>query len=221
MIPDSFQFNKDADTLLEENEEYFEFSWTRYRFTAFLKCTNLKCQEHAVLIGKGQEKEYNYVSPNGNYECDYVKMFFPFCCYPPPYVFHIPERTPELVAEQILSSFSIFFSDFHSAANKLRTTLELLLRHENIPQTRTHWKLETRIEILCKKYKLSKNFFSAIKLIGDEGSHGGIIAAPLSLDSILDAFELLEYLLYELYQRNKHKAHLAVLSNKIKNQYKK
>lgn len=220
ILPDHFFKFKDADTLAEENEEYFEFDWIKYRFTACLKCNNSKCGESAVVTGVGKVISFDYEADNGEYGTHHDELFYPDYCCPPPYVFAIPELTPDEVKSNILSSFTIFFSDFHSAANKLRVALEYLLIHEGILKNeKKHYKLTTRIDKLCEKHSLdTHDLYDTIRIIGDEGSHGGTISNKLSIENIFDAFDVISFLLNELYMLKNRRTDLNIITKKYKNE---
>ncbi|HCD9498753.1 DUF4145 domain-containing protein [Legionella pneumophila] len=217
ILPDHFFKFKDADTLAEENKEYFDFDWIKYRFSACLKCNNPKCGEPSIVTGAGEVISIDGDTDNGDYGIDYGELFYPEYCCPPPYVFPIPEQTPNEVKSIILSSFTIFFSDYHSAANKLRVALEYLLIHEGIPKNNKHYKLTTRIKKLCGKHSLdTHDLYDTIRIIGDEGSHGGTISNKLSIEDILDAFDVISFLLSELYMLKNRRDDLNIITKKHK-----
>lgn len=213
---DNFYYIEDADTLAFKQEVFFDYEYTKYRFSAILKCNYKDCMETSILTGWGCvdiRDEINEYTNEHEQKC--YKYFYPEYCNPPPAVFVPPFSVPEPINKYLLSSFAIFFSDFHGAANKLRICLELILLEEGIPQTNKCYKLETRLKELCIKHTLDTHeFYDVIQKIGDEGAHGGLINHPLTINNILDGYELLDYLLDELYLEKPRKDRLIKITKK-------
>ena len=72
--------------------------------------------------------------------------------------------------------------------------------------------LHDRISLLPKKYDNLKILFLAVKWLGNKGSHSD---SSLKKDDVLDAYEIMQILLYEVYDTNK------VRVNKIARQINK
>jgi hypothetical protein len=70
------------------------------------------------------------------------------------------------------------------------------------------------MELLPKKYDHIKDIFFAIKWLGNAGSHSH---QELTSDDVLDAYELMEELLVEIFEKKREKAKsLAKKINKKK-----
>ncbi|STX39008.1 DUF4145 domain-containing protein [Legionella feeleii] len=214
LMPEHFFYVENADTLAEKNKPYFGYEEVCYRFSAVLKCNNKKCNETAILTGTGGIDLCSWEDNNGS-DSELITFFYPEYCCPPPLIFRIPEQAPKQIKHLLLSSFSIFFADPCNVANKLRCCLEEMLEVEKIPQTRKLYKLSSRLNLLCEKYSISStDYLDAIRFIGDGGSHGGDAAIELRTSNILDAYELIEFLLEEIYFKKQRHEKLKNISSK-------
>jgi len=135
-------------------------------------------------------------------------------------MFSFPEETPDDVAEELGTSFALFFCDPSSSANHMRIALEHLLTHLRIKRyitsggRRRYLSLHNRIELLPGTYEHVKDIFLAIKWLGNAGSHS---QHEVSTDDVLDAYELMEELLAEVITSKRKKAKsLAKQINKKK-----
>ncbi|MBN4077968.1 DUF4145 domain-containing protein [Nitrospina gracilis] len=135
-------------------------------------------------------------------------------------IFKYPSKTPAEVKEELENSFALFFCDPSSSGNHIRIALENLLtylkikRYKDRAGKRTFLFLHSRIELLPRKYDDIRDLFYAIKWLGNAGSHSG---KQVTADDILDAYELMEELLAEVFtQRSKKVKSLAKQINKIK-----
>lgn len=74
--------------------------------------------------------------------------------------------------------------------------------------------LHSRINLLPEKYGELKELLLAIKWLGNAGSHAD---SPISIDDVMDAYQLIDHVLQELYvQKGKKAKALAKLINKKK-----
>jgi hypothetical protein len=100
------------------------------------------------------------------------------------------------IVEPLNESFKLFFSAPSAASNSVRVAIEELLtelkvkRFNLVSKKRRMISLHQRIGLLPAKYVELKEMLTAIKWIGNAGSHGG---EQLSHDDVLDAFELTEH----------------------------
>jgi len=179
-------------------------------FTALLSCTNPQCKEVVTCSGTGFVEGYF-----NNCETKYIEYFNPYFFYPPLNIFQIPEKTPENVKESILSSFSLIFTNKSSAANQIRIALECLLTHLKVEQypnqgQKKRLSLHDRIKLLPKQYEYIRDICSAIKWLGNAGSH---CDDRMTLDDVFDGYDMLSFVLEELYD-NKH-PYVTKLAKKI------
>lgn len=202
------KFHSVYDGFTERTKSHpaFDSDWVKLRFCGILRCNNKNCLESASISGTGivlEEVRREFIEP----ELNYVKYFTPEYCFPPPAIFKIPAKTPEDVANEIIQSFSIFFSQPSSAGNKIRTCIEKLLDHQGVKKTtqngrgkRVRLSLHDRIiEYGHTNSDLSENIL-AIKWIGNSASH----TRGLNIDDIFDAYDLLSHVLTEIYDNRSH-----------------
>lgn len=179
-------------------------------FSSILKCSS--CSK-VISVGGLCEKDYQdgQESPTGEYELKYVTFYFPKFFYPNLRMIPLSSEISTEVREQIDLSFSCFFSDLSSAANRIRNAIELILDDVKAPKfkitrrnTRHFFKsLHNRIENFKKQKKIFSELLLAIKFIGNEGSHIGNI----ELEDILDAYQILDEIIEIAYVKNRKKTH--------------
>lgn len=199
-------------TEISLNEEWFDApDMITYRFTTLLSCTNPSCKEVVACSGEGyvQQQQYSYN------DFEYIDYFKPYFFYPSLNIFHIPDDTPRDVSDYIESSFALVFTNKSSSANQIRVALENLLTHLKVNKTHTNSSgrrkphtLHRRIELLPPKHVHLKELCLAIKWLGNSGSHNN--NKELSFDDIFDGYDMLSFILNELYDsQEKHVKKLA------------
>lgn len=183
--------------------------WTQARFTGFLKCSSGNCQELVTFTGRAK-------IPNRNSQDRYFvascEVLLPEYFSPPLPILPLANAYPEKLRRELIRSFSLFFNDTASASNRLRAAIELLLEDQNIPnvfigvdgqpEKNKHGKtkyrnLHTRIEELIKRDRDLGEMLLAVKVFGNEGTHG----SELSKNDLLEAYRVIDYVLSELYLR--------------------
>ena len=222
-LKDTFNFRDTGSSELGRMHEAWEPEWIEYRFCVLLKCNNNQCREVATLTGNGKVAEV-LIYHQGIPDQDHIDIFFPEYCCPPPAVFSIPEDTPDQVRNEILDSFSVFFSLPDVAGNRIRASIEALLTSQKVNKTRLksvaggkkkrkRLSLHERILKFGEKNQDLSNKLLAIKWLGNEASHTG----GLSIDDIFDAYEILNYVLNEIYADNRKRIdELASKINKLR-----
>ena len=212
---DKFIQEYNSTTNINENNEDFNFPYDiTYTFTTLLTCSNSSCKEVVTCSGTGcvEQEQYNYEDSR------YVEYFKPIFFYPSLNIFHIPEKTPDNVSSSIKSSFSLLFTNKSSSANQIRVALENLLTHLKVKRTyinasgkRKSYTLHARIELLPSKYSHIQELCLAIKWLGNSGSHSD---EELSFDNIFDGYDMISFILNELYDsQEKHAKKLAKIIN--------
>lgn len=127
----------------------------------------------------------------------------------------IPSKCPKQIVDPLNESFKLYFSAPGAASNSVRVAIEELLtelkvkRFDIVKKKRRMISLHQRISLLPAKHVELKEMLTAIKWIGNAGSHGG---ERITHDDVLDAFELTEHVLGEIYSP---KAKLAALAKKV------
>jgi Domain of unknown function (DUF4145) len=110
---------------------------------------------------------------------------------PAPPIIRAPPKTPRSVMRDLELAFSLFWVDLGACANKLRISVERVLENFQI-EGRT---LQERIERFQTIDPAQAATFDALRQVGNVGSHLG----GNTRQTILDAFEVYEHALQELY----------------------
>ena len=164
-------------------------------------CENNQCGEKIAVAGKGElyatlTNEPVDIQYRGERYSVYIPKFFE----PALNIFIVPESCPENISCQIRKSFSHFFNDLNACANSIRTSLELIMNEQGIPNTNGKGKLMSlaqRIEKFDDTNPELKPLIEAVKWIGNAGSH----IEDVDKSDLLDGYELLNFVIEELYER--------------------
>jgi hypothetical protein len=206
-IPNESKIIK-SETAKSRNEHNFNSYFTDSIFSMHLICSN--CGDLVSVSGIISEEDYP-----SNEEVGLQIFITPKTFYPAPKIITIPDSCPNSVRKLLIKSFELFWIDIGSCANKIRTSIEVLLTEQGIAITATtkngdiQIKLHKRIEEFeISNYEVAQYLF-AIKWIGNAGSHD----EELVQNDILDAYELLEFGLEKLFSDREKK--LKQLSDEI------
>jgi len=218
--PNTFHEQETAASQKEHDHPFWEAEWIEYIYSCLFECSNTECKDIVSSSGTGSVAEDYCYDEDGVPGTDYEEYYMPKYFTPYLKVFQYPKSTPEVVEDEINKSFSLLFCDPSSSANHIRVALEHLLTHLKIKRfTTTDGKrkflnLHNRIELLPRKFDHIKDIFFAVKWLGNAGSHSG---HEVSLDDVLDSYELMSELLVEIFANNRSKAKaLAKKVNKKK-----
>lgn len=174
-------------------------------FHVSLECTRPTCGESIVIIGKSLMDEA-YEQGEDGWERDYVTYFKPQYFVPPLQIFKIPNSTPDAVKKCVEASFNLFFVSTGSALNEIRNAVEFLMdelgvprkgMNDETPPKEVRWDLDVRVGKMPNQPGTTnvKSQLLAIKNLGNWGSH----AVETDREDVLNAYELLHYVLDELY----------------------
>jgi len=201
----------------------------KYIFSGMYRCSEASC-DNLVSFGGYLEKDIEVPDelPNGQMDTKYITIYKPKYFYPNLRMFELPTEISDDLKEQIDLSFSHYFNDLSSCANRIRAAIEVILNEINAPnyhmpiensrcpirsnscsrhRTTTSRKrkkfitLNQRIEHYKKKNKELGTFLLANKTIGNEGSHIG----KVEVDDILDAYEILEEVIDIAFVKNRNR----------------
>ena len=191
----------------EESKSYhkhedFEPDWIRSNFSLELECDH--CKERIFSVGKTKFIEFMDDEYGPRLEEGLIPLFF----YPAIPLFKTSKNCPKDVQEQIESAFSLYWNDISASANRIRVVVEIILNHakikkgEKIKNSRNRGKirklsLHKRILIFKDKNQSIGEAMLAIKWIGNFGSH----TDDLVQTDVLNAFELLEHTLSEVFDK--------------------
>ena len=216
----TFHQNETKNSLKAHDHPAWEPEWIEFIYSCLFECTNTACKAVVSSSGIGRVEEEYYQDEYGQTEQHYGEYFTPQYFSPHLKIFSCPKGTPEEVEKEIERSFSLLFSDPASSANHIRVALEHLLTHLKIKRyTRRNNKLHfvslhNRIDLLPSKFDHIKDIFLAVKWLGNAGSHS---AHEVTLDDVLDSYELIQELLDEIFSKKRKKAkNLAKKINKKK-----
>jgi hypothetical protein len=175
----------------------WEPDWCTQRFSLFLRCS--KCKEPVFVVGNVEPVEYQDDDLGWGITDALVPSFFE----PPIPIIKITAKCPATVRDEINRACMLFWANPSSAATRIRSAIERMMDDQKIPKKRKtkngkfiDLSLHTRIENFTKKYPEVGANLLAIKWLGNSGSHSD----DLKADDMLDAFELLEHVLDEIYE---------------------
>lgn len=159
----------------------------------------------------------------GDYE--YVTFFYPEHFDPSPVLIELPDECVALVYDELQRAFAASWNDVPSAANHLRSAVELLLDHLKEPKTvlntkgkRARLPLHQRIVNLANRDQELSLSLLAVKWLGNVGSHSD----ELTKDDLYDAFDILEPVLQDLFVKHRKRLQRLVATiNKRKGPRKK
>ena len=210
----SLSLGQTAGSLSEQDEDGWDPELTNGKSSCVFKCNNPGCRGAVACCAHyGVERQQT-----GEDEFDLIEVHSPRYFDPPLPVFRIPRDCPEMVRKDVEGAFALHWADPMSAANRIRSALERLMDHARIPRRKRDGKgssyrlqLHNRIQEYGKKAKDKRlvSIMTAMKWIGNEGSHGG----KLSRDDVFDAFDLLEHTLKQIFDDST--TSLVALSQKI------
>lgn len=172
------------------------------RFVAILECDRSSCRESVVVCGETYEEPYQ--DEDGAW--DSSTMYEPSMIFPGPPLATIPAGTPAPVVEALKQSFSLFWHDLGATANKLRVAAERILNNQGVKQynrtgKRVPLTFARRIEIYSQTNTEHRGVLTALRWIGNHGSHSG----DVDRDDVLTAFELMQSALQDLYGKDYRK----------------
>lgn len=176
-------------------------------FSGILRCSDSNCNELISVNGLLlTDILVEYIDDNGVHFEKELREYKPKFFYPNLRMFKLSKDIPEDISRLIDESFSLYFTDNNSCANKIRTAIERMLDDLKAPKKRLNKKglytpikiLHQRIEHFSKRKPRICKLLMALKIIGNEGSH----TMNLNDNDILDAFEILELLIEIIYTKN-------------------
>lgn len=210
VVKDTFKTKDTASTIEQSrHDENFEAEWTKMVYTCVLRCSSNACKESVICSGIGGINENFYYDHQGKTMTDYESYYTPKFFLPHLNFFSIPEQAPMEISESIKCSFQLFFCDSASAASHLRIALEKILTNLKVPRFKFNTRkkkyslsLHQRIILLKSKFSHIKTHFLAVKWLGNVGSHASEI---LTSDDVLNAYDIIDVILQELYAQNRQK----------------
>lgn len=190
---------------LEADELRGELSWGR--FSGYLVCNALGCGELVVVAGDFEEHyHYQHDEETGDPIEFTDTSYKPRIMHPAPPMIEVPKKLAKGSKEHMTRAFELFWSDAGACANRMRVVVELVLDQLAIPRKgpkgkakNAHLNLSDRIAILNEVWPGHEKALTALRIVGNTGSHEGVV----ELEELLDCFELLEDALIELLERRR------------------
>lgn len=195
----TLQVKQPEYSVIECQHPYYEPDWDKGRFSIQLKCDEASCGEISFAIGDTIAEQYY----NDEFDTDAwetllrIRGFFPA-----PPIIEVPRQVPKNVQLELAKAFELYWSDLNATANRLRVTVELIMDEQGVPHevlskkgSMVRLDLNSRIAIFGKTHTSHAETLTALRMIGNLGSHKGDVQP----EPILDAFEVFEDSLAELY----------------------
>lgn len=202
---DSFIIEETSQSKNNHDREDFEPEWIENKFSCILRCNNIRCLDVVAVCGESFIEEKIYFEQGmDSPELEYHDVFSPKYIFPSPSIIVIPKSCPKSLSELIVSSYPLYWSDMAACANRIRLIIEELLTIYKIKRYRINRgrryiiSLNERIRLFQTKNNSIADSLLAIKWIGNEGSH----SIKVTQDDLLDAYELLENSLSELFDNH-------------------
>lgn len=200
------EFDSQETEASKKDQDYgFDPDLLVLTFAAKLRCTS--CTEVVFVTGTGGVEIEHDVDGNGDWSSEWVSYHNPRFFHPPLKLVSCPEKTPYLVKEKITAACETFFSQPDSCCNNIRAAAEEILtdlKIDLLTASGGFLRFSDRINKLPPERQEVKKLFDAIRWLGNHGSHSGSV---LKRSDALDAFEIMDMLLDELYSDRRLKAH--------------
>ena len=176
------------------SHEAWDPDWIEQRFVGLLQCGLPACREIASISGSSQIDHYQTDWDEFETEQIYTVVYIS----PAPIPISIPDQTPDQIVEAVGRASALIWSSSDSAANQLRQAIEALMDDAGIAASDANGKrifLHNRIVEFQLGDKENGDVLLATKWLGNSGSHVGTI----NRDHVLDAFDMIEFVLYNRY----------------------
>lgn len=203
--PAKLQLVETGPSASVHQHDAWEVEWIDERFTGELLCGNSACKNAVVVCGTVQNELHQYYDHEGEAQSEVLKTYLPFYFQDALPVFSIAGECPAEVSKELRSSFGLLWCDLSSAGNRLRRAVEALLTERKVQRTvinikgkRQDLALHSRIDKFKAKNVEAAEGLLAIKWLGNEGSHASL-EEGLTLDDLLDAYELFEHAIDLIY----------------------
>lgn len=215
VVKDSFK-NDERLHSRDHSHEAWEPEWIEYVYSCLLACNNEECCEVVCSAGTGKVDCHQYEDEHGEWAQSCEALFKPQFFEPHLQLLRVPPKCPASIVKPLNESFRLFFASPSAASNSVRIAIEELLtelkvkRFVVVKNQRRVISLHQRISLLPAKYGQLKEMLTAIKWLGNAGSHG---TEKISHDDVLDSYDLTEHVLAEIYSPKTRK--LAALAKKV------
>lgn len=179
--------------------EGFDPEWIENRFAGLLRCDFANCGELVAIYGNGLIREQYDYDAFGEPTQEYLDFYKPLGLTPAPLPIRPPLDTPELVQVSLREAAALIWQSAEGAANQIRQAVEHLMDDQGMAQAvpPKFISLDNRIKEFHQKDAKNAELLMAVKWLGNSGSHVG----GLTREDVLDAFDLIELVLVNLYDK--------------------
>ncbi len=184
---------------IECRHEDYEPDWDTERFSLELKCDEVTCGEISHVVGDTVAERYYDEEFNTD---AWMSLLRPRGFYPAPPIIDVPKQVPKDIQRELKKAFELYWTDLNATANRLRVSVERIMDQQRVPHEALNkhgvmgrLDLNGRIAVFSKTNKDHGDTLTALRMIGNLGSHGG----DVQREAILDVFEIFEDSLAELY----------------------
>lgn len=174
------------------------------RFVAHLKCDAPACGETGTLAGNRNAFSYRVSGEDDGCQTDISYQVL--SVIPSPLPFRISPKIPRPIELLIREAASLFWSDHKAAATRIREAVEAILTDVGAPEIsprgkalNLHQRIDRFRELEDGKWAEQADLIEAAKWIGNLGAHDTI-----TRDDALDAFDMLETVLDDMFVRARH-----------------
>lgn len=232
MLKETF-CEESTETSKKEYDISEEISSLDTKFITFMRCNSSKCKETVIVSGTKFVDEHD--------SCDCYPLCDEDCVRYPVYtnyykieyinspinIIKISDNVPDTVKSSIKKSFFLFWCDTEASANKIRSASEFIMDEMGIDTKginkygKSYDKtLHERIEDFGKKdkgkYEELSKMLIGVKWLGNAGSHKDQIGK----EDLLDVYDVLDYILPELFSKEAQKLNVIDISNKLEGKFK-
>lgn len=172
--------------------------WIENRFVGLLECSMPACKELAAVSGSTSidhmQIDYDEYITNQIFKVSSIT--------PAPIPISYPENTPKPIIDAISRASTLVWLSSESAANQIRQAVECLMDDLGVNATAASGRpimLHDRILQFQATDAENGDVLLATKWLGNSGSHVG----GLSRHDVLDAFDMLEFVLENRYGTTK------------------
>ncbi|WP_246621752.1 DUF4145 domain-containing protein [Rhizobium laguerreae] len=184
-----------------------ETSWGR--FHCFLTCTRTFCGEVVAVGGDFSENYHFQYNPQTEEDIEFTDTNFrAYLMHPAPPMVSIPKSLNDRSKKHLRHAFELYWSDWGACANRLRIVTEYLLDQLGIvregpkgKRKKARLDLADRIELLKIAQPGHDELLTALRLVGNLGSHGD----DVEFNDLIDCFEFLEEAMIELLDGRREK----------------
>ncbi|HBQ6667470.1 DUF4145 domain-containing protein [Klebsiella pneumoniae] len=162
-------------------------------FSCLLKCDLGRCGTIVAASGSGFVTDTPFEAQE-NGEPPYTELFQVRSFTPPLNAFIIPAQCPDDVIEPLRQSFALYLSAPGAAANAIRIALEKLMTALGVTHTGS---LYQRIEALPSEYHDYREALTAMRLLGNAGSH---TLDKVTTTDVEQAYTIIEFVLKKIYE---------------------